>query len=223
MVVLPPYSTATTTGKLIFAHTGNTAALNRLAIISQDGYNATGPVGCIDGFQVTSVTHHYSSNVTGPAIAFDAAKGVNITSMIYISTGTGTGKLITSYSTANNADLNNSTNQNFAIVAWDVNETSTTAATITNPMIMYREYDKIFGISAMAYDAQTGYLYAATASQPGVANQTTNSYGYKIEKFSLDISNTADPKLTLIQANSRPFLERSLATKCISSLLVADY
>lgn len=216
MVVLPPYSPATT-GKILYAHNVAVTANNRFAVISQDGYSVAG--NCAGGAQVAGVVHSYAPNVTGPAIAFPAVQGVNVTAMVYISTGTGTGKLIAGYSSALATELNNNTNQNYAIVMWDVTESSTTAATITNPVILYRDFSIIFGISAMAYDASTGHLYVATASQPGVANQTTAGYGYKVEKFLLDINT---PSLSLVQVNNKPFIDRSSATKCISSMLVAD-
>lgn len=216
MVTLPPFSPATS-GKILFAHNAAVTANNRIAIVSQDGYSVAG--NCIAGVQVTGVAHSYATNITGPAITFPAVQGVNVTAMVYIPTGTGTGKLITAYSAAINTELNNNTNQNYAIVMWDITESSTTAATITNPVILYRDFSIIFGVSAMAYDASTGHLYVASASQPGVAIQTTAGYGYKVEKFLLDITT---PTLTLVQVDNKPFLNRSSATKCISSMIVAD-
>ena len=71
----------------------------------------------------------------------------------------------------------------------------------------------------MAYDATTSSLFVATPSQPGVANATTSGYGYKVEKFSLDLTT---PALTLIRPNNKPFLDRSSATKCISGLSVGS-
>lgn len=217
MVLLPPFAPATT-GKVLFAHNALVAANNRLAVVSQDGYSSA--PDCRGGTQVSLPVHSYASNITGPAIAFPAVEGVNVTAMQYISTGTGTGKLITAYSAASAApaDLNNGTNQNYALVLWDVSETATTA-TINNPVILYRDFSIIFGVSAMAYDSTTNHLYVAAASQPGSSNQTSAGYGYKVEKFLLDIN---APSLTLIQANNKPYLDRSSATKCISSMIVAD-
>lgn len=215
LVVLPPY-TGTTNGKVIFAHAGNTAALNRLAIVSQDGYAIAG--NCINGYQTNLQVHTYAPNVTGPAIAF-VGTGSTITAMTYISTGTGTGKLITAYSASVATELNNNTNLNYAIVMWDVTESSSSAATITNPVVLYKEFSDIFAISAMTYDSVDNSLYVATASQPGVANQTTSGYGYKVEKFTLNVTT---PSLTLVRVNNKPFLDRSSSTKCISSLAVGE-
>lgn len=214
-VILPPY-TGTTTGKVIFAHAGATAVLNRLGIISQDGYSVAG--NCLNGYQTNLQVHTYATNVTGPAIAF-AATSSAITAMTYISTGAGTGKLITAYSSTVVAELNNNVNVNYALVMWDVTESSTTAATITNPVILNRNFADIFGISALAYDSTDSMLYVATASQPGVANQTTASYGYKVEKFSLDVTAKT---LTLVRVNNKPFMDRSSRTRCISSMFVGN-
>lgn len=214
LISLPAFSPATN-GKILYSHNTAATATNRIGLVSHNGYNAA--ADCIAGVQVAGVTHSYAANVTGPAIAFPATQGVNVTAMVYISTGTGTGKLIAGYSSALATELNNNTNQNYVITMWDVTETSTTAATITNPVILYRDFSIIFGISAMAYDSTTGYLYVATASQPGVATQTT--YPYKVEKFLLDVTT---PSLTLVQTNNKPFMNRSSATNCISSMIIAD-
>lgn len=216
LISLPPFSPATT-GKILFAHNVAVNANNRLAIVSHDGYSVAG--NCVTGVQVTGVVHTYAPNITGPAITFPAVQGVNVTSMVYIPTAAGTGKLIAAYSSAVATELNNNTNQNFVIVMWTITESSTTAATITSPVILYRDFSNIFGISSMAYDSSTGHLYVAAASQPGVANQTTAGYGYKIEKFLLDINT---PSLTLVQVNNKPFVNRTSATKCVTSMIVAD-
>lgn len=215
--VMPPY-TGTTSGKIIFSHQGTTAAVNRLGIVSQDGYSVG--ANCLNGYQISSVTHTYAPNVTGPAIVF-AATGVSPTAMVYIPTPTGptAGKLIVAYSSTVATEVNNNTNLNFAIVMWNVNEPNANAASLSSPVVLYRDFSVIFGISAMAYDPDTSALYVATASQPGVANQTTSGYGYKIEKFNLD---TTAPSLTLVRPNNLPFVDRSSATKCISTMVIGS-
>ena len=79
----------------------------------------------------------------------------------------------------------------------------------------------------MAYDSTDSSLYVATASQPGIANQTTQSLGYKIEKFNLNLANAgASPQLTLIRDTTvsppRPFIERNSFTKCVTSMVVGN-
>lgn len=213
--VLPPY-TGTTNGKIIFAHQGATAATNRLGIISQNGYVTA--ASCLNGYQITATAHTNAPGVTGP-LTFNATNGVSPTAMVYVppSGAIATGSLIVGYSSAVSTDLNNGTNLVYAIVKWTVTETSDTAATLTAPVVLYNNFTNIFGISAMAYDAEDSSLYVATASQAGVANQATAGYGYKIEKFTLDLNT---PALTLVRSNNLPYLDRSSATKCISSLII---
>lgn len=221
MVVLPNF-TGTSTGKIIYAHQGTTTAINRLGIINRDGYSVA--ADCYNGYQVSTLTLSNDVTLTGPT-AFDGAGGANITSMVYIQdTATPTqGKLIVGYSSALAANLNNNTTFNYGIVMYDVTETSATAATISSTgTILYRDFSTAFGISAMAYDSTNKHLYVATASQPGVANQTTAAYGYKVEKFALDLTATTVPKLTLVRVNNKPFMDRSSFTKCITSMFVGE-
>lgn len=218
LALMPPY-TGTTTGKLIFAHQGTTPATNRLGVISNDGYAIAG--NCINGYQISAVPHTNAPGVTG-TLAFSAS-GVSPTAMVYIPTPTGptAGKLIVAYSTASNGalEMNNVTSLNYAIVMWNVTESSTTVAALTSPVVLYRDFTDIFGISALAYDAETTSLYVATASQPGVVNQTTSGYGYKIEKFILDL---ATPGVRLVRPNNSSYVARSSSTKCITSMVIGN-
>lgn len=224
IAVMPPY-TGTTSGKIIFAHQGTPAAANRIGIINKDGYNGTA-ADCYAGTAVGAIVLANDTTLTGP-ISMDATNNANPTSLVYIpdSVTPTQGKLLVSYSaaTAGSTDMTNGTEFNHGIVMYDVNESSATAATITGPgVILYRDSAIVFGISAMAYDSSTNSLYVATASQPGVANQLTQSYGYKIEKFSLDLTATTVPKLTLVRENNKPFIDRSSFTKCITSMAIGD-
>jgi hypothetical protein len=150
--------------------------------------------------------------------------------MVYIPTPSGatTGKLIVSYGPTVAGSLDNSTAINNAIVMYDVNETGASTATISNTAtVLYENSPIIYGISAMAYDSTDSSLYVATASQPGIANQTTQSLGYKIEKFSLNLANAGvSSQLTLIRDTSvsppKPFIERNSFTKCITSMVVGN-
>ncbi|MGZ3727142.1 MAG: hypothetical protein ACXWQQ_15185, partial [Pseudobdellovibrio sp.] len=226
VALMPPF-TGTSEGKLIYAHQGATSALNRLGIISTSGADAA--TGCLDGQTVASAVHTHDSNEQGKfpsVIAFNAAAGSSPTALAYVPTPSGahTGELLVAYSGAVNTELDNTTNLNYAIVMYDVDETSAVAATISNTAtVLYSDFSNIFGISAMTYDASTGSLYVATASQPGIANQTTQAYGYKIEKFKLDLSATTTPILSLIRdSNNKPFIDRSSLTKCITSMTIGN-
>ncbi|MBC7753936.1 MAG: hypothetical protein H7Z71_06845, partial [Moraxellaceae bacterium] len=51
--VLPPF-TGVSSGKIVYAHAGNTAPLNRLGIINADGYSVAG--NCLSGVQINLIT-----------------------------------------------------------------------------------------------------------------------------------------------------------------------
>jgi len=218
VAALPPAS-GITTGRIIFTHQGATAVANRIGIIAQTGYYST--ADCLNGVQISSVTHTKASNLTSGTVAFNT-NGTSPTSMAYIpyTSGTITGKLIVSY--ANGQTSNNNAgvyNLNHGLVIWDISETSTTA-TLTNPIVLYDNTSYVFGISAMAYDGESGYLYVATAGEPGAVNQTTNSYGYNIEKFSLTFNASGAPQLTRLLYNNQPFIKGGAYTKCVSGLTI---
>jgi len=228
VAVMPPF-TGTTNGKIIIAHQGVAAADNMIAIISRNG--ATAASGCLDGQTVLSSSPFTLDTglATGTAKTINAA-GASPTAMVYIPTPSGptTGKLIVALGPATAAELDNTTNLNNGIVMYDVTETSDTVATIANSgTVLYESGSILFGVSAMTYDSTDGSLYVATASQPGVANQTTQAYGYKVEKFHLDLSKAGvSPQLTLIRdtsvSPSKPFIERNSLTKCITGLQVGN-
>jgi hypothetical protein len=220
MSVLPPF-TGSSSGKIVFAHAGATAASNRLGIINADGYSVA--ANCLNGYQISSTLHTYAANVTGPAIAFSAAAGSAPTAAVFIKTADAPGvigKLVVAYSAAVNTETSNNTNLNYALVAWDVTETSATVASLSAPVVLSRQLDAVFGISALAYDETSKVLYVATASQTGVMNQTTAGYGYKIEKFLYDPL-TAN-EATLVRENNQPFMERTSGTKCITSMVLGE-
>lgn len=190
-------STPGVAGKLIFAHQGATAATNRLGVVLGSGYYAA--ADCAGGVQISAVTHTKASNLVSQTVAFNAV-GTSPTSMVYIATPnslTTVGKLLVTYS---NGQVSNNAagvyNLNHGIVIWDVSEPSVSAATLSNPVVLYDDTSYLFGASAMVYDADTSVLYVAVAGEKAVANQTTNSVPYNIEKFNLDLSNLASPKLT---------------------------
>ena len=223
IALMPPF-TGTTTGKVIFAHQGATAATNRIGIISQDGYSVVGD--CLNGRTIQGTTFANDTGIAGSVITTNAVAGASPTAMVYIPTpgGATAGKLIVGLSAAVPGDLNNGTNLTYAIVMYDITETSAAVATISaTATILYRDFSNIFGISAMAFDSASNTLYVATASQPGTANQATQAYGYKVEKFNVDLNATTVPKLTLVRgSNNEPFIDRSSLTKCISSMTVGN-
>lgn len=219
---LPKYS-GTSTGKVVFTHQGATAALDRIGIASYSGYFAAGD--CLNGVQISAVTHTKATNLTAGVVAFNAT-GTSPTAAVFIpyANGTVTGKLLVSYSngqTSNNAA--GTYNLNHGLVMWDVNEPSATAATLTNPVVVFDDSTVLYGVSAMTYDALSGYLYVATAGEPGAANQTTNGYGYNVERFVVAIDEASgSPTLTRATTAGKPFIKGGANTKCISSLALGN-
>ena len=219
VLTLPPVS-AGVAGKIIYSHQGATAALNRIGLISGTGYFTA--ADCLNGVQISAVTHTKAANLAVNTVAFNAA-GTSPTSMLLIPfvSGSVTAKLIVSYSNGQTSNSAAGTyNLNHGIVSWDVSETSSTAGTLSNPVVLYDNPTYIFGVSAMAYDSSTQSLFVATAGDPGVINQTTNNYGYNVEKFSVDFTRAQSTGLELTrQANNNlPFIRGGANTKCISSM-----
>ncbi len=220
IALMNPYS-GTKNGKLIYLHAGNTANANRIGIIQRTGLTSgeardcagSNPVG-----GVSAVAHKNAVNLSGP-VSF-LPTGASLTSMVYIQTpppANSTGKLIVSYSASANIAFDNNVNFNFGIVMWDIHESSDTVATITNPVILWRDESVVWAPSAMAYHPSTGHLYVAVGGSPGSANQTTQAYGYNIEKFKLHLDASI---LTRISRNNQPFITGNSYLKCISSMVI---
>lgn len=219
---LPKFS-GTTTGKVVFTHQGATAALNRIGIVSHGGYFAA--ADCLAGVQINSVTHTKAANLMAGTVAFNA-NSTSPTAAVFIPrpNGTYTGKLLVAYS--NGQTSNNAAgvyNLNHGLVMWDVDEPTVSSATLTNPVVVFDDTTVLFGVSAMTYDPQSSSIYVATAGEPGVVNQTTNGYGYNIERLSVAFdAATGAPTLTRITNDGKSFIKGGAKTKCISSLAVGN-
>lgn len=222
MDVMNPY-TSTTRGKLIYLHSGNTAVLNRIGIVQRTGLTSTTVGDCAGSSPVggaSTVAHTNATPLTGPATF--VGTGTSLTSMVYIPTSAPfatAGKLIVANAPSVATAFDNSASFNHGLVMWDVNETSDTVATLTNPYIIWRDESVVFAPTAMAYDASTSSLYVAVGGSVGLMNQTTQGLGYNVEKFTLDITNRL---LTRVMINQQPFIQGNANTRCISGLLVAD-
>ncbi len=210
-------------GKLIYIHAGATAIANRIGIVQRTGLQSTTPADCAGSSPVggaSTVPHQNAPNLSGP-VGF-LGTGASLTSMVFIPTpapATTSGKLIVSYSGSVAGAVDNNTNFNVGIVMYDITETSDTTATVDNPIILWRDESVVFAPSAMAYDATTSSLYVAVGGSPGQANQTTQAFGYNIEKFTLDM---ATPLLTRVHHNFQPFIIGNAYTKCISNMMIAE-
>lgn len=210
-------------GKLIYIHSGNTAAVNRIGIVQRTGLTSGTVADCAGSNPVgglSTVAHANAPNLSG-SLTF-LGTGASPTSMVYIPTpapAVTAGKLIVSYSGSVNTAFDNSLNFNYGIVMWDITETSDTVATVTNPVILWRDESIVWAPSAMAYDASTSSLYVAVGASPGSVNLTTQNFGYNIEKFTL---NTTTPLMTRIATSNQPFIKGNAYTKCISAMSIGQ-
>jgi hypothetical protein len=171
--------------KIVFTHAA--ATHNRFGIISASGYSGAGD--CL------------GAQAAPAATAYPVAS-------VYVAASN---QLIVAY--AGNAVT---TNLN-SIYVYDINETTNA---ITNPTVLYdaslypATYNHLmYGISAMAYDADTKSLYVSTA----ISNATT-VVNYAIEKFTYDPTAKTITRAT----TSTPFYNYGIDTKCIASMTVAN-
>ena len=214
--------TNTNQGKLLYIHAGATATANRIGAIQRTGLTSATAADCAGATAggVSLIAHTNAPNLSGPVIF--SATGPSLTSMVYIPTpapATTTGKILVTYSGSVATAFDNNTNFNYGVVMWDITESSDTAVTINNPVILWRDESILWGASAMAYDSTDGSLYVAVGASPGLVNLTTQNFGYNIEKFTLDI---ATPKMTRVAPNNQPFIVGNAYTKCISHMMIAD-
>ena len=168
-------------GKLIYIHSGNSLVTNRIGIVQRTGLTsatATDCAGASPAGGASTAAHTNAPNLAGSVTA--SATGASLTSMVYIPTpapAVTAGKLLVSYSSSTNLLFDNTTNFNIGIVMYDITETSDTVATVTNPVILWRDESIVWAPSAMAYDATTGSLYVAVGASPGAVDLTTQNFG----------------------------------------------
>ena len=214
---------ATNQGKLIYLSSGKDSKDNRIGIVQRTGLISGSAGDCAGGIPeggVAAVAHMNGPGLVGPVNL--SGTGASLTSMVYIPTpapAKTSGKLVVSYSSSKNTGFDNNTEFNMGIVLWDINETSDSVATVTNPVIIYRDESVIWAPSAMTYDPATKALYVAVGGSPGVMNQKTQNFGYNIEKLVLDLNT---PRLSRIALSNQPFIVGSSLTKCISSMVLAN-
>ena len=212
-------STPGVAGKLIYGHQGATGPANRLGIVSGNGYYVA--ADCYAGVQISSVTHTKASNLVSQAVVFNT-NSTTPTAMVYIPTPESSsiaGKLIVAYSNGQTSNYPAGVyTLNHGIVSWDVTEPSASTATLTNPVVLYDDASYVFAASAMAYDPATSSLFVAVAGEPGVINLTTNSIGYNIEKFTLNLSSLTSPTLNRVST----IVRGGNHTKCISDMKIGQ-
>lgn len=210
------------TGHVIYSNQGVTSSTNRLGII----YGGTGYINtsnCLSGAQINTTAHTKASNLSSGTIAF-IPTGTGPTSMVLVpfTSGTVKAKLIVSYSNAQtyNSVSGSVTTLNHGIAAWDIVQTSPSTASLVNPVVLVENHNKVFAVSAMAYDSSDNSLYVAVGGVLGSNNQTTGNAGYNIEKYTLDLTQSTGPTLTRV--GTQPFILGGSNTKCISGLAVGQ-
>ena len=176
-------------GLLAFAHAGTGNA--RIGIVSALGYSIAGDC---------------KAGQTAPnANAFP-------TSMVYDKKNQ---YLIVSYGgSSTGADLN-------SIYAYSIDETT---GAISSPQKIYDSNQfgstynfLLFGISAMAYDAEKQQLYVATT----ISNATT-AVNYRIEKLSYDPAKIGVSNSNVLSKSNTVFYDYGHDTKCISDLTISE-
>jgi len=212
---LPPMGSQTK-GKVILANMLNTAA--KIVVVNPSTF-ASGTADCQGGITfVTAVTA-----VLGPSTTEGGNVGGNTTitaqttptALAYVSTGTGTGKLLIGISTS---AANTSTNTTNGIVMYDVADSGSYAngsVTFSNPTVLYNNSNVLFGISAMTYDTATNSLYVATSN-----SQAATVIGYNIEKFTVDL--TAKTMTRVTQAGGAPWQYSNAYNKCVNQMMVSN-
>lgn len=138
------------------------------------------------------------------------------TSVAYLATpgGASTGKLFVAYSSSS-PNLTTAAGLSNALVVYDINESSSTAATITNGTVLYHDHQYFFGVSSIAYDSTTNTLYAASSNSFNVAPS-----GFNIEQFKIDLTVPSATRVT--RSNGESFQSANSYNNCVTSMLVAD-
>jgi hypothetical protein len=209
LIALPVLSGATY-GKFIYSH--QAVGQQDIGIIGMNGNTAA--VDCLaNQAGASALTNSATANLGwGATLTANASP----TSMVYIPTPTGatTGKLLVSYAT-NAVNTIVAAGLNNGLVMYDVNETSTTAATISNGQVLYHDVQYFFGVSSMAYDSTTGILYAALSNSLSITPT-----GYNIEKFQIDLNTPGATRLT--NSDNSSYQAANSFNNCVTSMFVGN-
>jgi hypothetical protein len=139
-------------------------------------------------------------SVAGDCIAGQAAPNASSfpTATVYLPD---VGQVLVAYAgNAVTADLN-------SVYSYNLSDST---GVISGATKSYEDVNILYGISAMAVDTSTGYIYIATAN-----GTSTTVGGYNIEKFSYDSTSKA-----LTRIGTVPFSPHTYKSKCISSMFV---
>lgn len=212
LIALPRAVTGDTIGKYIYAHAA--AGQMDVGVISKNGSNAA--LNCLanapGGATLTEAsTADASFNSTLSANATPTA-------LVYIPTGTGTGKVLVAYAASGANGLNAAAaSLNNALVMYDFTENTAAGetATLTNGTVLYNDTSYFFGVSAMAYDRDNRMLYVATSNSLAAA-----PVGYNIERFSIDLTSPGATRVP--DSDNSSFEEANSFNNCVTSMFVSE-
>jgi hypothetical protein len=208
LVALPKAVASDKLGKFIYAH----AALGQMdiGVISKNGSNLA--ARCLanapGGAKLVEAKSADSS--------FDETLSANATptSLVFIRTGAGKGKLLVAYSSSSKNE-NTLGALNNALVMYDFKENTTSgeSASLTYGTVLYNNTSYFFGVTAMAYDSTKRILYVASAE-----SLSTEPTGYNIERFLINLTTPSATRLT--DSDNSPFEESNSFTNCVTGMFI---
>jgi hypothetical protein len=205
-----PAMTGASYGKFLYAH--QAVGQQDIGIYSMNGNTAA--ADCLANQAGASAL----TNAATANLGWNSTLSANAspTSVVYIATPTGstTGKLLVSYST-NAVNSIAASGLNNALVMYDINEPTTTTATISNGQVLYHDAQYFYGVSSMAYDASSGILYVASSN-----SLATAPVGYNIEKFSIDLTTPGATRLTNPDLSS--YQSSNSFNNCVTGMFVGQ-
>ena len=210
IIALPKAVSTDEIGKFIYAHAA--AGQMDIGVISKNGSNVA--ANCLTNAPGAATLTNSATADTSLNNVLSAT--ATPTSIVYIPESAGTGKLLVAYasSTVNGTTAGTLNN---ALVMYDFTENTTAGetASISNGQVLYNNVSYFYGVTAMAYDASTGYLYAASANSLNPA-----PVGYNIERFSIDL--TTPGATRLMDEDNSSFEEANSFNNCVTSMFVGD-
>jgi hypothetical protein len=212
IVALPSAVTGDAVGKYIYAHSA--VGQMDVGVVSKQGGNSAGT--CLANAPGGATLTKSATAIAAYDNTLSAAAAP--TSIVYVPTGSGTGKLLVAYSSST-FNGPGATSLNNALVMYDFAENTAAGetATLSNGTILYNDND-FLGVSAIAYDPSSRYLYAARVDVNGVSAGVP--HGYIIERYLIDL--TTPGATRVLDSNNSSFEEANSFTNCPTSMLVGD-
>lgn len=199
-------------GKIIYAHSA--VGEHNIGIVGKNGSNAT---NCLFNSSTLPAALTEASTAD-PSFNESLSATATPTSIVFIPTGTGTGKLLVAYaSSTGNQPQATANGLNNALVMYDFTESTTDpeSASLSNGTVLFNG-TAFFGVSAIAYDSATNSLYAATVKTPGLLPPD----GFHIEKFTIDL--TTPGATRVLDADNSSFENSNTFNNCVTSMFVGE-